>query len=98
MTSANADQISIVLKESDGNTTILKSGLSIQEGEILDSAAMSKKELVKFLTQQIEDAKKWNVLFSAHLKATMMKVSDPIIFGSVVNHTSQMYSQSIMIY
>lgn len=84
ITSAIADQISIVLKDSDENTTVLKSNLSIQEGEILDSAVMSKKELVKFLTHQIEEAKKQNVLFSAHLKATMMKVSDPIIFGSVV--------------
>ncbi len=68
----------------DGRTTILKKKLSFQAGEVVDATFMSKKALVKFLEKQVEDAKKQGVLFSLHLKATMMKVSDPIMFGHAV--------------
>jgi isocitrate dehydrogenase len=68
----------------DGSTTVLKDGLRVLEGEIVDAAVMRKAALTAFLTQQVADAKEQGVLFSVHLKATMMKVSDPIIFGHVV--------------
>ena len=68
----------------DLTLTILKENLSLQEGEIVDATFMSRKALRKFLAEQIEDAKEKGVLFSLHLKATMMKVSDPIIFGQAV--------------
>ncbi len=68
----------------DGSTTVLKDGLALLEGEILDGTSMSKKALLSFLSEQIADSKKLGVLFSLHMKATMMKVSDPIIFGHAV--------------
>jgi isocitrate dehydrogenase len=68
----------------DGSVTVLKDGLELQAGEIIDGTFMSKKALVSFLAAQIEDSKKQGVLFSLHMKATMMKVSDPIIFGHAV--------------
>ncbi len=68
----------------DGSKTVLKDGLALQEGEVIDGTFMSKKALVTFLGQQIKDAKDKGVLFSLHMKATMMKVSDPIIFGHCV--------------
>ena len=68
----------------DGSRTVLKDSLSIQKGEIIDATVMSKKKLVAFLEEQVADAKANNVLFSLHMKATMMKVSDPIIFGHAV--------------
>ena len=68
----------------DGTTTVLKSGLNLLTGEILDASMMSKKKLVQFLDAQVQDAKAQDVLFSLHMKATMMKVSDPIIFGHAV--------------
>ena len=68
----------------DGTTTELKSGLTLLEGEILDASMMSKARLVHFLDEQVKDAKKQGILFSLHMKATMMKVSDPIIFGHAV--------------
>jgi isocitrate dehydrogenase len=64
-----------------GDVTVLKDGLEVQEGEIVDSAVMRRAALDAFLAEQIADAKAGGVLFSLHLKATMMKVSDPIIFG-----------------
>lgn len=69
---------------SDGKTVILKEKTALLAGEVVDAAVMSKKALRKFLEEQKEDAKKKGVLFSLHLKATMMKVSDPIIFGHAV--------------
>lgn len=66
-------------------TRVLKETTKVQAGEILDAAVLSKKALREFLEQQVADAKAKGVLFSAHLKATMMKVSDPIIFGHVVS-------------
>lgn len=68
----------------DGTVTVLMESLPLQEGEVLDATFMSKRALVAFLREQIQDAKDQGVLFSLHLKATMMKVSDPIIFGHAV--------------
>jgi isocitrate dehydrogenase len=68
-----------------GKVTLLKDNLTLTKCEIIDGTVMSNKALRKFLEQLIEDAKKEDVLFSVHLKATMMKVSDPIIFGHVVS-------------
>ena len=68
----------------DGSTTVLKDGLALLEGEILDGTYMSKEALLAFLREQVGDAQALGVLFSLHLKATMMKVSDPIIFGHAV--------------
>jgi isocitrate dehydrogenase len=67
-----------------GSTTVLKDGLAVQTGEIVDAAVMRKQALNAFLAREIADAQAQGVLFSVHLKATMMKVSDPIIFGHVV--------------
>ncbi len=69
---------------SDGTTTVLKDGLKLLAGEVFDGTCMSKDALVSFLQQQIDAAKAEGVLFSLHMKATMMKVSDPIIFGHCV--------------
>ena len=69
---------------SDGKSTVLKDNLSLEAAEIVDATFMSYKALDTFLNQQIQDAKKQGVLFSLHLKATMMKVSDPVIFGHCV--------------
>ncbi len=68
----------------DGKKITLKAGIELLAGEVIDSTVMSKKALVAFLAEQIEDAKAKGVLFSLHMKATMMKVSDPIIFGHAV--------------
>jgi isocitrate dehydrogenase len=76
--------VRIELVTADGTVTVLKASTPLRAGEIIDATAMSKRALVKFLTAQIADAKAEGVLFSIHLKATMMKVSDPIIFGHAV--------------
>ncbi|WP_341226565.1 NADP-dependent isocitrate dehydrogenase [uncultured Arcticibacterium sp.] len=76
--------VKIELIAKDGSVTVLKDKVALLAGEILDSTVMSKKALISFLTEQIADAKAKNVLFSLHMKATMMKVSDPIIFGHAV--------------
>jgi isocitrate dehydrogenase len=68
----------------DGTVTVLKGGLALQAEEVLDGTFMSKRALVAFLDEQVADARKAGVLFSLHMKATMMKVSDPIIFGHAV--------------
>jgi len=78
------DALTIKFTSSSGEKTILKAAFDIQEGEIVDAALLSKTELISFLEKEIKDAKDSGVLFSVHLKATMMKVSDPIIFGHVV--------------
>jgi len=69
----------------DGAVTVLKAKTPIAAGEIIDAAVMSKKALRAFFAEQIEDARKQGVLFSLHVKATMMKISDPIVFGHVVS-------------
>lgn len=84
LTLATDDTLSIVLVGNDGNKTVLKDNLKVLKGEIIDATVMSKKALVSFLEEQVKDAKEKKVLFSVHLKATMMKVSDPIIFGYAV--------------
>ncbi len=68
----------------DGKVTVLKAPLPLKAGEVLDATYMSRQALVAFLREQMEDARAQGVLFSLHLKATMMKVSDPIIFGHAV--------------
>ena len=79
-----AGAVKIELIGKDGSTTVLKDKTSVLAGEIIDCAVMSKKALRAFVAREIEDAKKLGVLFSVHLKATMMKVSDPIMFGEFV--------------
>jgi isocitrate dehydrogenase len=69
----------------DGKTTVLKPKVALQAGEVIDATFMSKRALRQFLEEQIEDAKRQGVLFSLHMKATMMKVSDPKIFGHAVS-------------
>ena len=79
-----ADTLTIRHIATDGTETVLKSGLKVLEGEIVDATFMSVAALDEFLAETLEQAKKDNVLYSVHLKATMMKVSDPILFGHVV--------------
>ncbi len=79
-----ADAINIVFTGKDGNKTILKENLALLEGEIIDSTVLSKKQLLAFFQKEIQDAKEKGLLLSLHMKATMMKVSDPIIFGHAV--------------
>ncbi|RRQ48263.1 NADP-dependent isocitrate dehydrogenase [Maribacter algicola] len=84
LTIQSATEIQIVQQSESGTKKVLKEKLSLQNGEIIDATVMSKKALLAFLKEQVQDAKEKGVLFSVHLKATMMKVSDPIIFGHVV--------------
>ncbi|HEY5932372.1 MAG TPA: NADP-dependent isocitrate dehydrogenase, partial [Nitrospira sp.] len=84
MTTAAATDAKIEFVGQDGKTTVLKPKVTLQANEIIDATFMSKKALRQFLEEQIEDAKKQGVLFSIHMKATMMKVSDPKIFGHAV--------------
>ena len=78
------DVVRIEFVDTKGSTTVLKESLKLLKDEVVDSAVMNVKELRKFYAEQIEEAKKDNVLLSLHLKATMMKVSDPIMFGHAV--------------
>ena len=71
-------------RDSAGSVTVLKEGVGLLAGEVIDASVMNKNALRNFLAKQIDDAKNQGVLFSLHLKATMMKVSDPIIFGHAV--------------
>jgi len=84
-TVANAGSLKIELVQNDGNTVVLKAKTAVKGGEIVDASVMSRKALAAFVDAQIADAKEQGVLFSLHLKATMMKVSDPIMFGVVVD-------------
>ena len=79
-----ATEATIVFKGTNGSEQTLKSAFPLQSGEIIDAAALSKTKLRAFAEEQMADAKAQGVLFSLHLKATMMKVSDPIIFGAFV--------------
>ncbi|MBV6753811.1 NADP-dependent isocitrate dehydrogenase [Pseudomonas chlororaphis] len=79
-----AGSVKIELIAQDGTASVLKEKTSVQAGEILDCAVLSKNALRSFIAAEIEDAKKQGVLLSVHLKATMMKVSDPIMFGQIV--------------
>jgi len=78
------DVVRIEFVDTKGNITVLKESLKLLKDEVVDSAVMNVKELRKFYAEQIEEAKKDNVLLSLHLKATMMKISDPIMFGHAV--------------
>ncbi|MGD1846106.1 MAG: NADP-dependent isocitrate dehydrogenase [Salibacteraceae bacterium] len=84
VTVSEAATASIVFESNDGTKTVLKKGIDLLAGEVMDSSVMHKKDLVEFLMEQVADAKAQGVLFSVHLKATMMKVSDPILFGHAV--------------
>lgn len=79
-----ATSVNIQHTDSAGNVTVLKEGIALQAGEVIDSSCMNKSALRSFLAEQIDDAKSQGVLMSLHMKATMMKVSDPIIFGHAV--------------
>jgi len=79
-----ATSINIVHTAKNGTKTVLKEALSLLDNEVIDATVMSKKALLTFIEEQIADAKETGVLFSLHMKATMMKVSDPIIFGHAV--------------
>ncbi len=84
VTVSEETSVSFVLTGKDGQKQELRKPLKLLKGEIIDATFMSKKALVKFLEEQVADAKAKDVLFSLHMKATMMKVSDPIIFGHAV--------------
>ena len=84
ITLENDDTYKIEFTAANGDVQILKDSAKLLSGEIIDSAVLNVDALKKFITEQIADAKAKNVLFSVHLKATMMKVSDPIIFGAIV--------------
>ena len=83
-TLAKAGALKIVLDGADGKARVLKEGIKVQAGEIVDAAVMSRRALAAFIDAQIANARASGVLFSVHFKATMMKVSDPIMFGVVV--------------
>ena len=84
VTVPDATDVRIEHVDGDGEVTVLKESTPLLAGEIMDAAVMRKRALVDFLAAEIADAKQSGVLFSLHLKATMMKVSDPIIFGHAV--------------
>ena len=84
ITEAQAGDARIEFVADDGSVTVLKESTTLQPGEVVDATFMSAKALDTFLAEQVKDAKEQGVLFSLHLKATMMKVSDPVIFGHAV--------------
>ena len=84
VTVSNATDVRIVHTDSNNISTVLKSNITILEGEIIDATVMNLKALKSFLATEIKDAKDKGILLSLHMKATMMKVSDPIIFGHAV--------------
>lgn len=85
LTIDSADDLKIEFVATDGSSQVLKASTPVLAGEVIDASRLSVKALRAFIAEQIEDAKNNGVLFSLHLKATMMKVSDPIIFGHVVS-------------
>jgi len=82
---ADAGLVRVVHRSANGKETVLKENIPVQAGELLDASVMSCQALRRFLAAQVADAKTQGVLFSVHLKATMMKVSDPILFGHAVS-------------
>lgn len=84
VTLSEATEVHIEFWGDDGESRVLKSGLKLQAGEIIDAAVMSRRALSEFLSEAVNTAKEEGMLFSIHLKATMMKVSDPVIFGYAV--------------
>ncbi|MBC3764287.1 NADP-dependent isocitrate dehydrogenase [Neptunicella marina] len=87
----SATTASIVLTTKDGEKIVLKDKVALQQGEVVDATVMNKKALCAFLQEQIQQTKDQGILFSLHMKATMMKVSDPIIFG----HTVKVFFKSV---
>ena len=81
---ADAGVLRIELTGKDGNTTVLKDGVKVSANDVVAASVMSRRALQAFFAQSIDDAKATGVLLSLHLKATMMKVSDPIMFGHAV--------------
>ncbi|ELI5717410.1 NADP-dependent isocitrate dehydrogenase [Vibrio fluvialis] len=84
VTLSGATQVSIEFVGNDGSTKVLKKPFALLDKEIIDTSVLSKKALIEFFEKEIADAKAQNVLLSLHMKATMMKVSDPVIFGHAV--------------
>ncbi|EIJ40107.1 MULTISPECIES: NADP-dependent isocitrate dehydrogenase [Galbibacter] len=84
LTIDNAQSLKIQFVDNNGNKEVLKEQVKVIDKEVIDATVLSKKALVSFLEKEVKDAKEKDVLFSVHLKATMMKVSDPIIFGHTV--------------
>ena len=84
LTTTEATDVKIEFVAKDGTATVLKASTPLKAGEIIDSSVMNLKALKSFVANAIAEAKKENVLLSVHLKATMMKISDPIIFGAIV--------------
>ena len=84
LTTAEATDVKIEFIAEDGTTTVLKASTPLKKGEIIDSSVMHLNALKTFVAKAIEKAKKENILLSVHLKATMMKISDPIIFSAIV--------------
>ena len=84
VTNANAQNVSIEFVAQDGTRSVLKADLALLDGEIIDASVMSKDALIAFYEKEINSAKEQDVLLSLHMKATMMKVSDPVIFGYAV--------------
>lgn len=84
MTLDRARTVKMELITKSGKTMVLKPKVALQAGEIIDSMFMSRKALCEFYEREIEDARKSGVMFSLHVKATMMKVSHPIVFGHCV--------------
>ncbi len=84
MTVDGATDMRIEFVDASGNVSVLKEKVALEDKEVIDASVMSKKALVEFFEQEIDKAKEEDVLFSLHMKATMMKVSDPIIFGHCV--------------
>ena len=93
LTLSDPTDIKIELVQTDGTTTLLKEKFPLLKGEIIDATVLNKVALIAFLKDQIDDAKNKDVLFSLHLKATMMKVSDPIIFG----HALEVFLEDVFI-
>jgi isocitrate dehydrogenase len=85
VTEADAGDARIELVDRDGRVSVLKAKVPLDVGDVIDASFMSRRALRAFLAEQVEDARAQGVLFSLHLKATMMKVSDPIIFGHTVS-------------
>jgi isocitrate dehydrogenase len=79
------DSLKVEFIDQKGTSEILKDNIDVLKGEIVDGTFMSKKILREFFAQEIKDAEQKDILFSLHLKATMMKVSDPVIFGHCVS-------------
>merc|ERR1719495_2469056 len=79
-----AGSVNIVFKDAQGGMTVLKQGVKLEQGEVIDATCMNKAKLCQFFEKEMTDCKERNLMMSLHMKATMMKISDPIIFGHCV--------------